>query len=222
MAAGPSRKGEVSEVVNVISAFTEEDVERLTGVTKRQLRYWDSDGFFVPSLGYEDRSRPYSRLYTFRDIVCLKVLNALRNEIKVTLPHLREVKDKLLHLGEDLWAKTTLYVLNKQVTFTNPQTGKLEEVVSGQGVLQIPLEVVAGSVHEAIKVLRQRDASSIGKVARKRGIAYNQPVIAGTRIPVRSVKAFFAAGYTVEQIRKEYPTLTEADVLAAIQYDTAA
>jgi DNA-binding transcriptional MerR regulator len=159
---------------NVVSAFTEDDVARLTGVTKRQLRYWDRDGFFAPSLGYEDRSRPYSRLYTFRDIVSLKVLNALRNDAKVALPHLREVKDTLLHLGEDLWAKTTLYVLNRRVVFVNPETDSMEEVVTGQGVLQIPLIVVTGNMQEAVKALRRRDSDLIGKFEQKRGIAHNQ------------------------------------------------
>jgi hypothetical protein len=64
---------------NVIAAFTEEQVERLTGVTVRQLRTWDRTKFFAPSLAYEDRSRPYARLYSFRDLACLKVLNALVN-----------------------------------------------------------------------------------------------------------------------------------------------
>lgn len=31
--------------------------------------------------------RPYGRIYSFRDLVCLKVLNGLRNESKVSLQH---------------------------------------------------------------------------------------------------------------------------------------
>ena len=124
------------EAQNIVSAFTEDDVERLTGVTKRQLRYWDRDGFFVPSLAYKDRSRPYSRLYSFRDVVSLRVLNAIRNEARVPLPHLREVKEKLRRLGDDIWSKTTLFVLNRRVVFANPETDGLEEIVSGQCVLE--------------------------------------------------------------------------------------
>lgn len=206
----------------VVSAFTEDDAERLTGVSKRQLRYWDKTGFFVPGLAYEDRRRPYSRLYTFRDVVSLRVLNALRNEIKVSLPHLREVKDKLLHLGDDIWSKTTLYVVKKRVVFDNPETRAKEEVVSGQGVLQIPLEVVAGDVREAAKALRRRDPSFVGRFERRRGVAHNQEVIAGTRIPVRSIKAFANAGYSIEQIKEEYPTLADDDIRAAIERDVAA
>jgi len=102
---------------DIISAFSEEDAERLTGVTVRQLRYWDRTRFFVPSLADENRRQASSRIYTFRDVVCLKILNTIRNESKVPLQHLREVKEKLEHLGEDVWAKTTLYLLNRRVIF---------------------------------------------------------------------------------------------------------
>jgi len=205
-----------------IAMFSEEMTSRLTGVSVRQLRYWDSDGFFSPSFGYEDRSKPYSRLYSFRDLVALKVLNGLRNEVKVPLGHLREVKERLLSLGERLWGETTLYVHNKHVVFVNPETDTLEEVVSGQGVLQIPLLVASANMREAIRLLNQRKPETIGKFEKKRNVADNQLVIAGTRIPVQNIKAFAAQGYSVDQIKLEYPTLTEEDIRAAINYHAAA
>ena len=206
----------------VVAAFTMEQAERLTGVSKRQLSYWDRTGFFIPSLAYEDRRVPYSRLYSFRDLACLKVVNALRNESKVSLPHLREVKEKLAHLGDDLWAKTTLYVLKRRVIFHNPETGTREEVLSAQTVLNIPLKAVSGEVETAVNALRQRDPALIGKVERRRNVVGNQPVIAGTRILVRSIKTFADDGYSVEEIRKEYPSLTKQDIRAAIEYKEAA
>lgn len=63
-----------------ISAFTDAQAERLTGVSQRQLRYWAKRAFYVPSLGISDPGLPAMRLYSFRDLVCLKVLNELRNE----------------------------------------------------------------------------------------------------------------------------------------------
>jgi uncharacterized protein (DUF433 family) len=206
----------------VLSAFTEEQVERLTGISRRQLRYWDQTNFFTPSLAYEDRRATYSRLYSFRDLVCLKVVNALRNEANISLPHLREVKEKLAHLGEDLWSKMILFVLNKRVVFYNPETDNKEDALTGQGVLQIPLKVISGDMEAAVRVLWRRDAKTVGKIEQQKGIAHNQVVIAGTRIPVRSIKAFAAAGYSIEQIRKEYPTLTEQDIRAAIAFEAAA
>jgi uncharacterized protein (DUF433 family) len=207
---------------NVIETFSESTASRLTGVSVRQLRYWDNEGFFSPSLGYDDRSVPYSRLYSFRDVVSLQVLNALRNDAKVPLQHLRVVKATLAALGDDMWAKTTLYVHSKRVVFVNPETDRLEEVVSGQGVLQIPLRVASANMREAIRRLNQRSPDQIGKVEKRWNIAQNRPVIAGTSIPVMSVKAFADAGYSVDQIKREYPILTDEDIRAAIDYPVAA
>jgi uncharacterized protein (DUF433 family) len=212
----------MSKNSNVVSAFSEEQVQRLTGITAAQLKYWDRTNFFVPSLAEEDRRRPYSRVYSFRDLVCLKVLNTLRNEARVSLPQLREVTDRLAHLGDDVWAKTTLYVLNRKVVFDNPETRRKEEIVTGQGVLQIPLEVVQSNMERAVKELWRRDETTIGKVQQKRGIASNRPVVAGTRIPVSAIKAFHEAGYTIEQIREQYPVLTDDDIRTALKHGEAA
>ena len=203
-------------------AFTEEQTEKLTGISSRQLRSWDRTGFFVPSLAHENRSLTLSRLYSFRDLVSLKVLNALRNDANVSLQHLRSVKDKLSHLGDDMWAKTTLYVLNKRVIFENPETKNKEEVVSGQGILQIPLEVVAGNMRQAVDEMKKRDVSLSGKIERIKGVAGNKPVIAGTRIPVSTIKAFADEGYSADQIMEEYPSLTLDDIEAALSFEIAA
>ncbi|HEX2837552.1 MAG TPA: DUF433 domain-containing protein [Phycisphaerales bacterium] len=44
------------------------------------------------------------------------------------------------------------------------------------------------------------------------------PIIRGTRIPLRVVLANLRAGHTIPEILNEYPTLTEADVRAAIAF----
>jgi uncharacterized protein (DUF433 family) len=212
----------VSEISNVIATFSEEDVERLTGISISQLRYWDRTGFFVPSIAEENRRVVHSRIYTFRDVVCLKILNTIRNESRVPLQHLREVRERLLHLGDDLWTKITLYILNRRVLFHNAETDQKEDVVTGQGVLQIPLLVVSGDVEKAARSLRERDTGTIGQIARHRGTVNNRPVIAGTRIPVKSIQAFSKAGYSIDQIREQYPILTEEDVRAALSYGAAA
>lgn len=203
----------------VVAAFTEDEAATLTGLTVRQLRHWDRTKFFAPSLANDNRSFSYARLYSFRDLVALRVLNSLRNDAGVSMQHLRHVKVRLLALGEG-WHTTTLFVLKKKVVFFNSATQSNEEVVSGQGVLQIPLEIVAENMNERVKAWRQRDASRAGQVETRQGLS--TPVVAGTRIPVENIKAFAEAGYTVEQIMREYPTLTRSDVEAALAYQNAA
>jgi uncharacterized protein (DUF433 family) len=205
----------------VISAFTEEQAGRLSGVSTNQLRYWSRDGFFIPSLALKGDGVPSLRLYSFRDLVSLKVLNSLRNDGKIALDLLRTVKERLAHLGDDMWAKTTLYILGKRVVFDNPETGEKEDIANGQCVLQIPLKLVTGDMVAAVQEMRKRESGTAGKIDLKRSGGKN-PVIAGTRISVIAIKDFAAAGYTVEQIILQYPSLTEGDVQAAINYERAA
>lgn len=207
---------------NVLMAFTVDQASSLSGISRAQLASWDRSGFFRPSFADDNRRLSYSRIYTFRDVASLRVLHELRNESRVPLDELRAVKHKLVHLGEDLWSKTTLYVLNRKVIFDNPETRLREEVVSGQGIVNIPLEVVTDRLHAQAAELRKRDSSSVGQVEKKRGVAQNQPVIAGTRITVDTVRSFHDAGYTVAQIIAEFPSLTEEDVKSALAYDDAA
>lgn len=205
----------------VVSAFTEEQVVRLTGVSRRQLRYWATNKFFIPSIKMEDDSLAELRLYGFRDLLCLKIISSIRNESKVSFPELRKAKERLAHLGVDMWAKTTLYVHRKKIVFDNPETGQKEEASTGQGVLEIPLQVVAGKMEDAVRAMRQRDSQSIGKIEQKKhGVA--QPMIAGTRIPVRNIQAFHKAGYSVEDIQKQYPSLDLEDISAAINFKEVA
>lgn len=52
-------------------------------------------------------------------------------------------------------------------------------------------------------------------------ICGGEPVIRGTRVPLRTVLASLAEGATVEEIVKDFPTLTEQDVRAAIAFAAA-
>ena len=206
----------------VIAGFTDDQAVRLAGVSGRQLRYWASDGFFIPSIEVpvgEDDAR--MRLYSFRDLVCLKILNTLRNEANIPLQQLRQVKERLSHLGEDMWLKTTLYILGRRVVFHNEDTREREDAISGQGVLQIPLLVVTGNMEEAVRAFRQRPETALGRIDTKRS-GPKHPVVAGTRIPVQTIQDFGEAGYTVEEIAKQYPSLTEADIRAALSHKIAA
>lgn len=207
----------------IIAAFTEEQVSRLTGVSQRQLRYWAGDDFFIPSIKVDDVGPASVRLYSFRDLVCLKVISSIRNDSGVPMSELRITKKRLSHLGADMWAKTTLYILGKRVVFDNPETGEKEEAGSGQGVLpKISLQVVTGQMENSVRRMRQRDSEAVGKIVQKRGVAQNQPVIAGTKIPVRSIQAFAKAGYSMVDINKQYPSITELDIEAAIKYKEVA
>lgn len=56
--------------------FTTSDVVRLTGLSRRQLSYWDRTGLFKPSI-LQSHGRGSRRVYSFLDLVQLRVLKKL-------------------------------------------------------------------------------------------------------------------------------------------------
>lgn len=201
---------------NVIGAFSEDQASRISGVSLYQLRQWDNEGFFPAAYHAGKQHVPFGRLYSFRDLVSLQVLHDLRNEKKISLSHLRDVSEKLAHLGDRKWSGTTLYVLGKRVVLEEPATKHREDVVSGQQVLNIPLRVVIKNTRARIRELKNRD-SAVGQFNKGRFTAHNELVFRGTRIPVATVIEFHEAGYSPAQIMREYPDLTEVDIEAAIR-----
>ena len=62
-----------------MEGFTAEQASRFTGCTAHQLRYWDRIGLVRPSV-QETGGRPgVRRLYSFRDLISLKVIRSLLN-----------------------------------------------------------------------------------------------------------------------------------------------
>lgn len=204
----------------VLGAFSEAQVERLTGVSIAQLRRWDRTEFFKAALR-SGAVRAFSRVYSFKDLVSLRVLNKLRNVHNVSMPELRKTARDLAHLGDDVWTTTTLYVHRGRVVFDEPETLQKREVTTKQYIADIPLEVVISNTRDAIALMNRRDESQIGHITRNRFVQQNKPVIAGTRIPVAAIQSFARAGYSPEAIVEQYPGISVEDVRAALEYQSA-
>lgn len=189
---------------SVLGAFSEAQVERLTGVSIAQLRRWDRTGFFKAAL-HSDEVRAFSRVYSFKDLVSLRVLNQLRNVHNVSMPELRKTAREMAHLGDDVWTQTTLYVHRGRVVFDEPETSAKREVTTKQYVADIPLKVAISDTRLAIASMNRRDDDQIGRITRNRYVQQNKPVIAGTRIPVAAIKSFTQAGYSPAEIVDQYP-----------------
>ena len=201
-------------------AFTAEHVRHLTGISDRQLRYWDQTEFFTPTYVDENRHRPFRRVYSFRDVVGLRVIAVLRNRHKVPLQELRKVGEWLKRHHDSPWAELTFFVSGRHVFFEDPETGvRMGGRPLGQTVFPIAMEEVATEMRQAAERLRDRRPEQIGKVSRYRYVAHNAPVLAGTRIPTAAVWTFRKAGYSVDAIIKEYPRLMPGDIQAATRFE---
>ena len=198
---------------NVISAFNLKQAAGLSGLSENQLVSWDQDNFITPSMAADNRRSPYSRIYSFDDIVSLRTLQKLRS--LVSLQHLKRAAQKLqMHSGRP-WSELTLYVLNKEVYFKNPTDGKIEGAVTGQLGATIPLQSVVEEVESRIVEMRARPRDTIGHVITRRHVMGGEPIFAGTRILVESVISLIRSGYSDEEILRQYPDLEHGDVMAA-------
>lgn len=201
-------------------AFSAEQVGWLTGLSRRQLAYWERAGFFLPHYAGDNRRSPYSRAYSFRDLVGLRTIALLRNTHRIPLQELRAVARWLAEHPTDSWSSLTFYVSGRRVFFDDPETGaRLAARPLRQSALPIHMEQILRETHGAAARLCERTPQSIGKIERHRYIARNEPVLAGTRVPTGAIWNLHEAGYDTGAIIREYPRLTSEDVRAALDYE---
>jgi len=206
-----------------IGAFSEEQVSRLTGLSRGQLRSWNRRGFIRPEFKVGDNPRrPFTYIYSFRDLLKLRVLNQLRNVHSVPMKELERVERVLADMGEDRWTSQRLWVSNRCVVFEEPESHRKREIASRQFVAEIVLEVVVTDARKDIARLNRRGATEIGRVSKKRYLHSSDLVFEGTRIPVAAVIGYLDAGFTDRQIIKRLPDLRPLDIEAARRQREAA
>lgn len=204
-----------------VAAFNSDQVSALAGLSERQLASWDRLGLFPPSYSERSDSGRTTRLYSFRDLVGLRLLALLRNTHGIPLQQLRKIHAYLRQHFEDPWSQITFYVLGHTVCFDDPRTGtRVDGKVLGQAIFtEIPMKRVEREMRAAANQLRERTPDEIGAIAQYRSVMNHAPVVAGTRIPTAAVWRFHQAGYGPEAIIEQYPSLTLEDVAQAIAYE---
>lgn len=101
------------------SFFTPREVSRLIGISYRQIQYWDKTKFLGPSY----RRRGKYRLYTFSDIILLKIAVTLRSS-NVSIQRLRRImrgiKELLPQVNSPLRDLTFLIKDTEVLIFSGP------------------------------------------------------------------------------------------------------
>jgi uncharacterized protein (DUF433 family) len=193
-------------------AFTAERARELTGLTPRQLQYWDEQGFIGPSLS-KRKGRGRKRLYSFRDLVALRVAAKLRQTFSLQL--IRAVSDHLRALDyRTPLAELQFAIVDDSLYFNEAahwQAGRPVGQIVGDYLINVG--AIADELRGRVLGLDERKR---GEVERRRGVLGGQPVIAGTRITVRSVQNLARDGASANQIIELYPDLTLEDVNAAL------
>jgi len=200
----------------ILGAFSEEQVSRLTHLSRAQLRAWNLRDFIRPEFRVAGGgTRPYSYIYSFKDLLKLRVLNQLRNVHNVPMRELIRVERALEKLGDEKWTSQRLWVANRKVVFVEPESHRKREIASKQFVAEIALEVVTSDARKDIAKLNKRTADQRGQIIKKRYLHSSDPVFEGTRIPVAAVIGYLDAGIRAREIVRRLPDLTLEDIKAA-------
>lgn len=150
-----------------MTGFRGPQVCKIVGISYRQLDYWARTDLIRPSIA-DARGSGTQRLYSYRDLVELKVIKHLL-DAGISLRTARKAIEYLRqHLGEEL-ASASLVIHGSRSLLARSGEEVVDLVRQGQGVLNIlPLagmiEELDGKIHEleptAVTVLAERPAAA--------------------------------------------------------------
>ena len=151
------------------ASFSTAEVARVTGLTARQLDWWDRKGFLSPSVagakGYGSKRR-----YSFTDVVRLRLAARLR-AAGFGLPQLRRVADTLKRLdaSRDGLTSARLLVADRRVVWARTDDELVDLLHGGQLLLVFPVgEAVADVARAAESLGRAEERGLLGGVRGRR------------------------------------------------------
>jgi DNA-binding transcriptional MerR regulator len=130
------------------------------GISYRQLDYWARTGLVEPSIRPATGSGS-SRLYSFRDILVLKVVKRLL-DTGVSLQNIRTAVAHLRRLGVEDLSRTTLMSDGATVYDCASPDEVIDLVQGGQGVFGIAVGRVVREVEGSLAALPSEPASDAG------------------------------------------------------------
>lgn len=133
-------------------AFTAEQASTLTNCTAHQLRYWDRVGLVVPSVQATGGRPGVRRLYSFRDLVALKVVRSLLDN-GMSLQRVRRAWDYLRrHADFDDHLASVKLVTDGQTIFSvvSDDGELLDALRNGQLAFFVAINEIARDVEEDV------------------------------------------------------------------------
>lgn len=133
-------------------AFTAEQACRLTNCTHHQLRYWDRVGLVKPTVQKSGGRPGVRRLYSFRDLVALRVVRSLLDN-GMSLQRVRRAWDYLRREGGmDSHLSEVKLVTDGQTIFrvSSDEGEILDALREGQLSFFVAIDQIAREVEEDV------------------------------------------------------------------------
>ncbi|MFT5563399.1 MAG: DNA-binding transcriptional MerR regulator [Myxococcota bacterium] len=143
-------------------------VTKIVGITYRQLDYWDRTELVQPSVRGASGSGT-QRLYSFDDVVALKVVKRLI-DTGVSLQKIRTAIDELRLRGRGL-AESTLVSDGVSVYAVEDGDALIDLLKKGQGVFAISVAPVIDELRGAVTAFPSERISDVVEVADTSGDA---------------------------------------------------
>jgi DNA-binding transcriptional MerR regulator len=132
---------------------------KTAGITYRQLDYWATTNLVVPSISNGIGSGS-QRLYSFKDIIVLKVVKSLLNT-GVSLQQIRKAVNFLLSKGIKDFAQITLISDGATIYECKSPEQIYDLMAGGQGVFGIALNSICKQVQTNLKKLPDYSQSNL-------------------------------------------------------------
>jgi len=136
----------------VEQAFTAEQTCRLSNCTHHQLRYWDRVGLVSPSIQGTGGRPGVRRLYSFRDLIALRVVRSLLDN-GMSLQRVRRAWDYLRREGgmEDQLSDVKLVTDGQTIFRVSNDDGELMDALrEGQLAFFVAIDEIAREVEEDV------------------------------------------------------------------------
>jgi uncharacterized protein (DUF433 family) len=207
-------------------AYTVSQVCRILrpSMTARKVHYWLNTDVLSEPLVHGRQG--VATLLTFRQLLEIRAVQHLRDELDFSLPKVRSAFQFILeHLFAEQWISMNFFKAVNGDLGVQLANGDAMTVPGGQGVLPTTIP----ELDEFVRSTRQSwEARVLGieghsQLVTNARVQAGAPVVLGTRIET-SLIASFADDHcyvpdTVEELLRMYPSLTQGDVTQAMEFE---
>ncbi|MPZ88493.1 MAG: DUF433 domain-containing protein [Nitriliruptorales bacterium] len=201
-------------------AFTTVLAAALSGASVRRLRYWArSHGRRGPLLRPESR-HALPALYSFRDLLALRMFVYLREDEDASLQRIRRALDTLTRLGDGRHPAGYRLAAAGRAILWVPEHGDPVDVVvaPGQQAWTFVREDVLGPFRDrrGQEVLALREPCE--HVSVNPEVLGGYPVVKGTRVPYDAVAGLVRDGLPPAEVNGIYPGVSEPGARDATRF----
>jgi uncharacterized protein (DUF433 family) len=207
-------------------AYTVSEVCRILGpsMTPRKVHYWLNTGLLSePPVAHHGRGVP--TLLTFRQLLEVRTVQHMRDDLRVSLPRVRQAFEWVLRMLFAASPADVHFERGRPRTVIGRTRDDAVEIPTGQGVLDFAIRELNNVVKTSREAWEDRAYVIPGhaRITSTAGILGGAPTVRGTRIETATLAAFADEGTydkrIIDRARRAYPQLSRQDIRQAMEFE---